>query len=124
MAVNHVSPHKFGDRKALGVFRIVAAIIMVALFCFLTVYEAIIAKNRYYLSMRWWVCLGTALFFALSLIPYKFYFNDMRPDSRTIKDGSHPFYDWKIITNLNCFMLQASIHLIVLQHLQEYDVEK
>ena len=42
MAVNYISPHKFGDRKALGIYRIVATCFMFILFTFLTVYEALI----------------------------------------------------------------------------------
>ena len=42
MAVNYISPHKFGDRKALGIYRIVATCFMFILFTFRTVYEALI----------------------------------------------------------------------------------
>ena len=91
---------------------------MFILFSFLTVYESFIQNNRVLLIMAWWVSLGTLIYFATTLIPYRAYFNEKRP---MISDGPHPFYDWKLITCLNCFCLQASIHLIVLQHLQDYD---
>ena len=70
MAVNYVSPHKFGDRKALGIYRIVATCFMFILFSFLTVYEWLVQGNRIIFIMPWWVSLGTLIFFALSLIPY------------------------------------------------------
>ena len=38
MALNHVSPHKYGDQKALGIYRVVATCIMFVLFTFLTLY--------------------------------------------------------------------------------------
>ena len=42
MAVNYISPHKYGDRKALGIYRVVATCFMFILFTFLTVYETMI----------------------------------------------------------------------------------
>ena len=120
MTVNHVSPHKFGDRKGLGVYRIVAAIFMYVLFTFLTVYEQIISHSRFYFTLAWWVSLGTFLFFALSLLPWKAYFGEKRPDAKTASDGPHPFFDWKILSSMNCFLLQASIHLVVLNSVQVY----
>ena len=111
MAVNHVSPHKFGDRKALGIFRIVATCFMFILFSFLTVYEWLIQGNRVVFVMAWWVSLGTFIFFALSLIPYKAYFSEKRP---VISDGNHPFYLWKLLTFINGICLQGGLHLAVL----------
>ena len=61
--------------------------------------------------MAWWVSLGTFIYFALSLIPYKAYFNEKRP---IISDGAHPFYLWKLQTFVNGLLLQAGLHLSVL----------
>ena len=36
-----------------------------------------------------------------------------------IHDGPHPFYSWKVITFYYCFCLQASIHLVILEVLQD-----
>ena len=38
MKLNHINAHKYGDRRALGVYRIVATCLMFVLFTFLTVY--------------------------------------------------------------------------------------
>ena len=111
MAVNYVSPHKFGDRKALGLFRIEATFLMSILFSFLTLYEWLIQGNRFLLIMAWWVSLGTLLYFALSLVPYHAYFSDKRT---VCSDGPHPFYLWKLVTFLNGMCLQGGLHLVVL----------
>ena len=39
-------------------------------------------------------------------------------------DGPHPFYDWKLITNVNCLSLQASIHLVILTFYQNIEAQK
>ena len=114
MTVNHVSPHKFGDRKGLGVYRIVAAIFMYVLFTFLTVYEQIISHTRFYFTLAWWVSLGTFLYFGLSLFPYKAYFGEKRPDAKTASDGPHPFFLWKISAFVHGMVLQAGLHLAIL----------
>lgn len=76
MVKNCVSPHKYGDKMALGVYRIVAFVLMLILFVFLTLYENIIARKRFYLTFVWYVSLGTLVFFGLSLVNYKAYFQD------------------------------------------------
>ena len=74
MALNHVSPHKYGEKKALGIFRVTAACFLFFLFIFLTVYLSTMSRQRPYLTMVWWVFLGTLSFFIASLIEYKAYF--------------------------------------------------
>ena len=110
MRVNHVNAHKYGDRKALGIYRIVAACAMLVIFIFLTLYEQYVTKNRFYFTFAWWVSLGTLIFFALSLVPSKDYFSEAAPDPKTAEDGLHPFFSWKVIASLQSFMLQAAIH--------------
>lgn len=44
MTVNHVSAHRYGDRKALGIYRVVATVLMLILFVFLTIYESAVMK--------------------------------------------------------------------------------
>ena len=117
MSVNHLMAHKHGDRKALGIYRIVASCLMFIVFCFLTVYESVITGSRVYMTFAWWVSLGTWLFFTASLINGQSYFNEKVKGV----DGPHPFYDWKIVTNLYSFVLQASIHLVILENLQGYE---
>ena len=125
MVLNCITPHKYGDKRALGVFRIVAFCLMFVLFTFLTVYESLINKNRVYLTFAWYVSLGTLAFFSLSLIFYATYFKDEgqakeKKDTEVIvHDGPHPFYSWKVITTVNCFCLQASLHLVILEVLQD-----
>ena len=103
--------HKYGDRKALGIYRIVASCLMFVLFSFLTVYESVITGSRVYLTMPWWVSLGTWLFFVFSLINGQSYFNEK---IAKVSDGPHPFYLWKLCTFLNSFLLQAGLHLTFL----------
>ena len=119
MAVNHVSAHKYGDRKALGIYRMVSTFIMMCLFSFLTVYDVLITHNRFYFTLVWWVSLGTLLFFALSLVGVSAYMSDKPPNPRTAEDGTHPFYDWKVVTIVFSLSLQASAHLAALEHLQK-----
>ena len=114
MSVNHVSPHKYGDRKALGVFRVVSACFSFTLFSFLTAYESQILKNRCYLTMPWWISLGTCIYFVLSIVHYKHYFDEKGPIVQTASDGSHPFYLWKFNTSLNGLLLQAGLHFAIL----------
>jgi len=115
MRLNHVSAHRYGDRKALGIFRIIAVALMLGLTGFLTVYEILVTKSRPWFTMNWWVCVGTLFFFAVSLIPAKYYFQAIEPDPRKAPDGSNPFYSWKFTALVYCFMLQASIHLVILE---------
>ena len=118
MAVNHVSPHKYGDRKALGLYRMFATFVMMVLFSFLTVYDVLITHNRFYFTLTWWVSLGTLLFFALSLVGYQAYMGDKPINPRTAEDGSHPFYDWKIVAIAFSLAMQAALHLTALEYLQ------
>ena len=76
MALNHTSAHRYGDRKALGVFRIIAAVLTLSLFVFLTIYDLMVTSYRPWLMMNWWVCLVTFLFFAFSLVPAGNYFSE------------------------------------------------
>ena len=82
MTVNHVCAHRYGDRKALGVYRVVATCISFVILAFLTVYEQWITKSRIYLSLAWWVSLGTLVFFALSLLSLHDYFREKVPSPK------------------------------------------
>ena len=75
-----MSAHKYGDRRALGSYRIVATCLMFVLFTFLTVYLSVEGTNRFYMCYAWWVSLGTFLFFSMSLVPLKAYFIEKNPD--------------------------------------------
>lgn len=99
MTVNHVSAHRYGDRQALGVYRIVATVLMFILFVFLTIYEIAVTKNRFYLTFAWWVSFDTLLFFSLTLINAKAYFGDKVPRAGMIEDGAHPFLEWKFVSS-------------------------
>ena len=116
MSLNHVSSNGFGDRKALGIFRIIATAIMLAITIWLTIYDALVTKTRPMLAFNWWVCIGTFLFFVISLIPVRYYFQEEGPDRSKFYflDGSNPFHLWKIMTLLNCLMLTAACHLALL----------
>ena len=115
MRLNHVSAHKYGDRRALGVYRIVAACLMFVLFTFLTVYLSVEGSNRFYMCYAWWVSLGTFTFFGLSLVSLKAYFVENASDEEMDQsDGTHPFYLWKLVTFMYGFWLQAGLHLITL----------
>ena len=105
MRVNHVSAHRYGERKALGVFRVIATIVMASLTAFLTVYEVMISSQRPWLTMVWWVSLGTTLFFLMTLTSFGEYFTDKAPDPRRAVDGSSPFYSWKVVSFMNGFVL-------------------
>ena len=109
MAMNHVRPHKFVERRGLGVYRIFASATMFTLLVFLTVYETMMTKTRVYLTFVWWVSLLTWLFFAMASTNWRAYFGETKQEllskSEEDSDGSHPFYDWKLITYLNCFSL-------------------
>jgi len=61
------------------------------------------------------------LFFALSLVGFNAYMGAKAPNSRTAEDGTHPFYDWKLVSSVWSLALQSSIHLVVLEHLQPAD---
>ena len=98
MTVNHVSAHRYGDRQALGVYRIMATVLMLILFVFLTIYEMTVNKSRFYLTMAWWVSFDTLLFFSLSLLHVSAYFGDKVPRPGMIEDGAHPFLEWKFVT--------------------------
>ncbi len=117
MAVNHVSPHKYGDRKALGLYRMCATFIMLVLFSFLTVYDVLITKERFYFTLTWWVSLGTLLFFTLSMVGYEAYMGAKPPNPRQAEDGSHPFYNWKIVAIAFSLSLQVALHMTILQNL-------
>ena len=123
MAVNHVSAHKYGDRKALGIYRMVSTFIMMCLFSFLTVYDVLITHNRFYFTLVWWVSLGTLLFFALSLVGVSAYMSDKPPNPRTAEDGTHPFYLWKISLFVYSFWMQAGLHLAILMSLNVNSTE-
>ena len=75
MRLNHVQAHRYGDRKALGMFRIIATFIMLTLLAFSTVYDLLINLARPWLSLNFWVCLGTFVYFLLTLIDYQHYFS-------------------------------------------------
>jgi len=96
MAVNHVSAHRYGCRKALGIYRIVATVLMLVLFAFLMIYESAVMKQRFFLTFSWWVSLWTLLFFGMSLINIKDYFSDKAPIASN--DGAHPSLTWKMTT--------------------------
>ena len=93
MTVNHISAHRYGDRRALGVYRIVATVLMIVLFVFLTIYEATVSKSRFWLTFSWWVSLWTLSFFGMTLLHPSAYFGDKIP--KVSEDGSHPFSQWK-----------------------------
>lgn len=127
MAQNHVRPHKFVQRRALGLYRLAACLIMFSLLVFLTLYETMRGKARFYLTFAWWVCLFTWAFFAMANTHYKAYFaaNEKAAYGETLgQDAGHPFCDWKLITHFNCFCLQASIHLTVLTVFQDTDSQQ
>ena len=84
MQVNHVSAHRYGDRQALGVYRIVATVLMVILFVFLTIYEISVNKHRFYLTYAWWVSAWTLAFFAISLTNIKAYFGEKPPEQGAV----------------------------------------
>ena len=117
MAVNHVSSHKYGDRKALGLYRMCATFVMLVLFSFLTVYDVLITKERFYFTLTWWVSLGTLLFFTLSMVGVEAYMGAKPPNPRLAEDGSHPFYLWKISLFVYSFWMQAGLHLALLMSL-------
>ena len=118
MRLNHTSAHKYADRKALGVFRIVAAVLTLSLWVFLTIYDLMVTNYRPWLMMNWWVCFLTFLFFAASLVPASNYFSEKEPNPRTAPDGSTPFYSWKFVASLWSFSFQAAIHLVVLENME------
>jgi len=66
MTVNHLSAHRYGDRKALGHYRITASILSIITFTFLTIYEIFFTTNRFYLTLSWWVSLDTVIFFCIT----------------------------------------------------------
>ena len=99
MTVNHLSAHRYGDRQALGVYRILATVLMLILFVFLTIYEVVVTKNRFYLTFAWWVSFDTLLFFSLSLLHVSAYFGDKVPKAGMVDDGTHPFLEWKFVTS-------------------------
>ena len=134
MALNHVRPHKYIKRQALGAYRIFACVCMVGILAFLVVYETWVSvalpKQRVYMTPVFWLCLLTLLFFTMTITHYKKYdFGSQagRPplsandhnQLQSSADGPHPFYDWKIITHLFAFCLQASIHLVILTFYQD-----
>ena len=114
MQVNHVSAHRYGDRQALGVYRIVAAVIMVILFVFLTIYEISVNKHRFYLTYAWWVSLWTLAFFAISLTNIKAYFGEKLPAATVTEDTSHPFTVWKYTTFFYTYAMMGGLHLSIL----------
>ena len=114
MRLNHVQAHRYGDRKALGMFRVIATFIMLTLTAFLSIYDILINLARPWLTMNFWVCFGTFVYFLMTLIDYQYYFMAKQPDPRSAADGSNPFYLWKQITLLNGFMFPAAVHLVFL----------
>ena len=115
MALNHVSPHKYGNKKALGIYRGIATCFMFILFSFLTVYETLVSHNRVYFTLAWWVSLSTLLFFALSIIDYHaYFFSTTAKTTIHVSDGSNPFYQWKVITFVNSVCLLTGLHLAIL----------
>ena len=114
MRLNHVQAHRYGDRKALGLFRIIATFIMLTLTAFLTIYDMLVNLARPWLSMNFWVCVATFLYFLLTLIDYEHYFTSKKLDPRIAADGSNPFYLWKQVTLLNGFVMPASLHFVFL----------
>ena len=105
MALNHVSPHRYGDKRALGIYRVMASLFMLILFIFLTVYMTLITLNRAYFTLAWWVSLGTFLFFASTLIDHKAYSGLDNVDEMKARDSPDPFELWKITTQLNSFCI-------------------
>ena len=75
MRLNHVSAHHYGDRRALGMFRVIATFIMLTLTAFLTIYEILVNLSRPWLTLNFWVCVGTLIYFLLTLIDYEHYFS-------------------------------------------------
>ena len=71
--------------------------------------------------MAWWVSLGTFLYFLLTLLPFKAYFND-KP--LAISDGSHPFYLWKLLTFFNDIFTMAGLHLTMLLCCRAENIDK
>jgi len=121
MSVNHVSAHRYGDRQALGIYRIVATVLMFILFVFLTIYEVAVNKNRFYLTFAWYVSAWTFGFFAISLTNMKAYFGEKAPVAGNDANSTHPFSDWKTCTSYYSLALQAAVHLVVLENLQNYN---
>lgn len=117
MRVNHVMTHRYGERKALGVYRVIAAILMTTMTAFLTVYEVTVSESRPWLTMVWWVSLGTTIFFMITLTSFADYFSDKVPDPKRALDGASPFYSWKVSSFLFSFFFQASVHLVLLERL-------
>lgn len=85
MAMNYVRPHKYVERRGLGIYRILASSIMFTLFVFLTVYETMMTKTRVYLTLVWWVSLLTWLFFAMTVTHWKAYFGETRQELSAAK---------------------------------------
>ena len=79
MAMNHVRPHKYVDRRGFGCFRMLAGSIMMTLYVFLTIYETMMNKQRVCLTFVWWVSLFTWFFFACTKTHWRAYFDEKRP---------------------------------------------
>ena len=118
MRLNHTSAHKYGDRKALGIFRIIAAVATLSLFVFLTIYDLLATNYRPWYMFNWWVCLLTFFFFAISLVPAGNYFSEKEPNPMTAADGPTPFYSWKFMAWVWGFTFSASIHLVILENME------
>ena len=77
MALNHVRPHRYIKRRALGAYRIFAGVCMVGILAFLVVYETWVSdaspSQRVHLTPVFWLCLLTSLFFAMTITHYKQY---------------------------------------------------
>mmetsp|Transcript_28123 Transcript_28123/g.34849 ORF Transcript_28123/g.34849 Transcript_28123/m.34849 type:complete len:153 (+) Transcript_28123:230-688(+) len=114
MSVNHVSAHRYGDRQALGIYRIVATVLMFILFVFLTIYEVAVNKNRFYLTFAWYVSAWTFGFFAISLTNMKAYFGEKAPVAGNDANSTHPFGLWKISTFFYTYAMLGGLHLLVL----------
>lgn len=128
MAQNHVRPHKFVERQALGVYRMLACLALISFLVFLTMYEVQYGRDRFYLTYRWWTCLLTWLYFAVVNTNYQAYFNLSKEENKgeqdaqkelSFTDAAHPFVDWKIATHLYCLSFHAAIHLVILECFQD-----
>ena len=59
--------------------------------------------------------LGTLLFFTLSMVGVEAYMGAKPPNPRLAEDGSHPFYNWKIVAIVFSLAMQVALHMTILQ---------
>ena len=115
MRNNHVSSHRYSNRAALGIYRIISLVLALILFGFLTFYESAVLQKRFYLDLAWWTSLLTVSFFGLTSAQLGAYFT-LKPSPRVV-DASHPFLCWKIVTWIYAAAMSGCLHLLTLVYL-------